>query len=698
MSATIFQGDKVTAQKDAISLNGGPEFRTVSSDPQLVAVNCPQGSIIAYNGVLYRKTDNGSSTNVVLLGSGSGGGGINFIDNGDAELNNVTGWATYADAAGSRPVDGTGGTASVTFTNSATSPLADNRSFLFTKGSGDLRGQGVAYTFSVDTAYRAKVINIEFDYIVNSGTFVAGSSSTESDVIVYLYDVTNSALVEPSTIKLFSNSSTISDKFKASFQTSATGASYRLIFHVGSTSASAYELKIDNIKVSPNTYIGTLGGVCARATSIDMSNVANATVTYMAFGAPSIDNYGAVTGSTSNVTVSGTGWKFTAPIAGLYQVYSRVQVASATGFSGTSERLLLQAVTTTETVALGRYVPSTTDTGPQVSGSQIVRLKAGDTVQISFQQNSGGALPSDSGEVFIQQISSQSSDADTRVVVCDVSKSGTQAVASTAVTQVTGWTVNDDTHSGFSSNQYVVPVEGRYDVTAQLYTTSITANSEVTVYVYVNGADTGIRRSLKVNDTDNHVNVNRKVKLNAGDILTVRVSSTDSSYSVNPAGATFLSIAKISGPSAIGANELIWFNAARASTAQTVSSTSLTTVVFNTKTSETFLGDSHSGFNTSTGEYTVPAAGVYNISAGLRLGNLTSAEMYLVNILLNNTSVLCSQENADATITRAITVSRMGVRLKAGDVLVVQVKSSSDTSYEVRADDKTYFSLTRVGL
>ena len=37
---------------------------TVDADPSTTAVNAPNGSLIIYNGIWYRKLDNGSSTNV----------------------------------------------------------------------------------------------------------------------------------------------------------------------------------------------------------------------------------------------------------------------------------------------------------------------------------------------------------------------------------------------------------------------------------------------------------------------------------------------------------------------------------------------------------------------------------------------------------------------------------------------------------
>ena len=177
----------------------------------------------------------------------------NYILNSHAELN-TTGWATYADAAQATPVDGTGGSPTVTWTQTTTSPLDDLGSFVFTKDAVNRQGQGVSYAFTIDSASQAKVMTITCDYIVGSGTFVAGSSSVDSDLEVFIYDVTNSVLIQPSNYKLYSNSSTVASQFIANFQTPYNSTSYRLIFHCATTSASAYTVKVDNVKVSPTEY------------------------------------------------------------------------------------------------------------------------------------------------------------------------------------------------------------------------------------------------------------------------------------------------------------------------------------------------------------------------------------------------------------------------------------------------------------
>lgn len=192
------------------------------------------------------------------VGSGSGGA-VNFISNGAAEAG-TTGWATYNDGFVTTPVDGTGGTASnLTFTVSGTSPLSGASSFVLSKAAANSLGQGVSYDFTIDNAQKAKMLKIEFDYIVDSGIFKAKEPSATSDLIVYIYDVTNSKLIEPSSISLQSNSSTISDKYQGYFQTSPNSTSYRLLLHIARPSADAWALKIDNVAVSPSEYVaGTI--------------------------------------------------------------------------------------------------------------------------------------------------------------------------------------------------------------------------------------------------------------------------------------------------------------------------------------------------------------------------------------------------------------------------------------------------------
>ena len=86
---------------------------------------------------------------------------------------------------------------------------------------------------------------MSFDYAVASGTYAT------SDLTVYLYDVTNSQVIQPSGYQIQAASTGLGMQQKATFQTPSNSTSYRLILHVASPSASAYTVKFDNFNVGP---------------------------------------------------------------------------------------------------------------------------------------------------------------------------------------------------------------------------------------------------------------------------------------------------------------------------------------------------------------------------------------------------------------------------------------------------------------
>jgi len=181
----------------AVGVQGGPLRLPEIATPATPSSN--YGHLyFKSDGFLYQQNDDGTETKV-----GEGAGGINYIENPDAE-SSTAGWATYADAAASRPVDGTGGSPNVTWTRSTSSPLRGVASFLFTKDAANRQGQGASYDLTIDSADQARVLQISFDYEIASGTYSGGTSSTDSDLIVYIYRTTATGrLIEPSTFNSF---------------------------------------------------------------------------------------------------------------------------------------------------------------------------------------------------------------------------------------------------------------------------------------------------------------------------------------------------------------------------------------------------------------------------------------------------------------------------------------------------------------
>lgn len=219
----------------------------------------PQNGEIWYDGTVLQSRQNGVT--VPLDNSGGGGGGsgtgrINYITNWDAETD-ASGYSAYADAAGATPVDGTGGSPNVTIARNTTTPLRGTGDFLLTKDAANRQGQGVSYDFTIDLADRSQNLEISFDYSTG-GTFVAGTSS---DLRVFVYDVTNTTVINLKNRYLLSSSG----KFRSQFL-ATTSTSYRLIIHVATTSANAYTLNFDNVLVGPK-----LPGMIAVTNTLDFS-------------------------------------------------------------------------------------------------------------------------------------------------------------------------------------------------------------------------------------------------------------------------------------------------------------------------------------------------------------------------------------------------------------------------------------------
>lgn len=185
-------------------------------------------------------------TNLRPLGSGSGGSGINWIENNDFNID-VSGVTAYADPAAEEPDNGVDGSPTFAASRTITDPLRGDGSLLLTKDDSNRQGEGVALAFTVARGYRNKRHKISFAYEVKSGTFAAGSSS---DLRVFVYDVTNSQLITPSQVTIDSQDGVFIATFDASDSTS-----YRLLLHVATTSASAWTIAIDDIEVGPNQVI-----------------------------------------------------------------------------------------------------------------------------------------------------------------------------------------------------------------------------------------------------------------------------------------------------------------------------------------------------------------------------------------------------------------------------------------------------------
>lgn len=695
--------DFVLNQHPQVISNKDIEGGTASNSNRLTIPNNTLSNLLALTrkeAVIVYGTDTDKlyvDDGSTLKEIGSGSGAKNFISNGDAEANTL-GWTTYADAAGTRPIDGTGGTPSVTFTRSTSSPLEGQGSFLFTKDAVNRQGQGASYDFTIDAAYQAKVLTIEMDYVVSSGTFVAGSNSADSDVIVYIYDVTNSTLIEPSSIKFFSNSSTISDKFRATFQTSATGTNYRLIFHCASISASAYVLKIDNVKVSPSNYV--YGTPISDWVSYTPTGTFTTNTTYV--GAwrrvgDSLEGQVRLTfsGAPNAVTLTGislpsglvidTATKAINSVCGIGSIFDN-------GVNRYSTDVYISSTTTVNpqiknTAGTFATIASISNTSPFTIGST-------DTIEISF------FVPIVGWSSSVQM----SDNVDTRITTANVAISGTQAVSTSTSANIllTTRTVESDTHGAFNTTTgfYVAPTSGFYRAKIRTNTLN-TVYANASSYTAIN-----IKRNNVTIDTISYYQASaaqtipnqqhsgdRKVYLNAGDALIFEFSNfSGSSATLNHAYTEF---EKLTGPSAIAASESINLRYSNTAGTSIAAGAGTSQVPYATKTYDT-----HNAWNGNT--FTAPIAGKYRVtvsvfyaSASFTAGSTISIQARVNGTATNFIGILTKQ----ASFTSGLAQNGSDViNLLAGDTLDIQLSHNEGTARSLATTANTnYICIERIG-
>lgn len=407
-------------------------------------------------------------------------------------------WVTYADAAGTAPVDGTGGSPTVTFAVSTDSSLRGSTNFLFSHGASNQQGQGFSYAFSIDPSDTGKVLRVDMDYMVSSGTYA------DDDIQFWIYDVTNAALIQPAPFKL--KNTLIKDHFALEFQSSLS-TSYRLIGHVATTTATAYGLRFTNFSVGQFSKIYSTSDPSFRA------KISSA-------GVVSDEDHEFITG---NCSVTGTS-VYTCTL-NAFTVAPNCQVTSTAGNAAPESPI--NATVTATSVAWETRVSNGT-------------LAVGSTV-ISCKKTGADYINATSGRV-------SSSESDTRIVSFSAFKNAGSVTANTTIPTWT--TVSKDTHGAFNATTgvYTIPIAGDYFVDAKLRVTSGTPTGSI----YKNGTLV----AAMLNNAGTYVaGTTLLAGCVAGDTITIAIDTSLTLVSTNT--NSIFNIYKLSGPSQIQASETV---------------------------------------------------------------------------------------------------------------------------------------------
>lgn len=700
MPATIFAGSKVKALKSTLSLNGGADVISSTTDPTSVAVDAAAGSLLlnTTSGKLYRKNDSGGSTNWSEVGSG--GSGINYVTNPSAATN-TTGWSTYADAAGTQPVDGTGGSPTVTWTRSTTTPLRGAGDFNFTKDAANRQGEGVATDITIDLADQAKVLTVSFDYEVLSGTYATG------DLTVYLIaDPSGTPVViQPAGYQVQSGTAGTKLKQIATFQTQATGQSYRVCFHVASTSASAYSLAVDNVVVGPQTvqygapvtdwdkyYTPVITGSISNPALGTNTNIAK----YRRVG-DSLEIEWFFNQSTAGTTGSGTYYVSLPP--GLSIDPSKLSstaggaapmLGSATLFNNTNRgSMFVLYQDSTHFFLSGLY-----QAGEGEWGSGFYSLN-----NTTLYVRARVVVPILGWSSTVQM----SNDTDTRVVSAEAGRSTNQALTSGVYSVVQFDDILKDTHGALSSGTFTVPVSGFYSVSASVIfnasSGSWAAGDIFGFQIRVDGASVRefVQRTY-VSQVDPQSSLSHIVFCNAGQTITIAARYVGAATVRIPAGSGFtaVSISRLSGPSAISSTETV--AGKYENTAGTTLTSSEATVPYATK-----KYDSHGAFNGTV--FTAPVSGVYEFSSTISVQSVTNG---VGQVLAGGFRITSGPEGLSAATQLVMVEWGNGVahgqvinftkpfKLNAGDT--VEVRAFNSNNIGLATDTGVnFFSWKRVG-
>lgn len=621
-------------------------------------------------------------------------GGINYLaSNPDAEANAITGWATFADAAASTPADGTGGSPNSTWTATSTTPLRGTYSFLWTKSSGASRqGEGVSYDFTIDAADKGMALQISFDYIVSSGTYV------DNAMQVWIYDVTNTTMIQPAPTNILNTS--VSARWNGTFQTSSSSTSYRLILYVPVTTDSANTLRFDNFYLGPQKV--SMGPAVSDFQSYTPTGSWVSNTTYSGYWRRVGDSVhviarvavsgGAPTAATltiglpSGLTIDTAKLPSTSTNSGAFGA-ARIYDSGTAQYAGT----VMYQNTTTVTVSY-----QGTGSLGWVTNTAPMSFTTGDEVDVEFMVPITGWSSS----------TILSSDADTRVVAARIT--GASTCTGTVATTFAGssaitWDAAAaiDTHGCWNgTTTWTVPSPGIYQISARVIQSGTeAANDTVQLALAVNGVQslTGYDRIQASGLTAFSTNVFGNVALVAGDALTMRLISATGTPTLATASAVFWSINKLSGPSQIAASETVNFATEGGTLTGTVNTT------FGTATDITWsspaLHDSHGGFNGTT-TYTVQSGGMYRVHALIRVTG-TEAVNDTVDLVLNKSGSAYNRFGRTyvtaTSLTATVITSDITLRCVAGDTLAWRCVTAMTAAALSASSSICWFEVTKVG-
>lgn len=710
-SGATFAGDSAywtgLNQGGIVDINqGGTGQTTKTAAFDALAPTTTAGDLIVYNGTDNIRLPVGSDGQTIIADSSQTNklkwatipqGNKNYITYSNFENNATTGWSLFNTTLTGKIPTGSivAGAASLNaLAVSSSTPLAGSYSLSVTSPGAVAAGDGfITDVLTIDREDQAKVLTFSFYYEAVSGTMDFSGTSTNTWAI-YIHDGTN--WIQPAGVYGMTQSSG-TGLVTGTFQTNATGTSYRLAVVCITATGAAISMKFDDFKLSPQT--APIGPVVTDWVNYTPTGGFTQNVTYTGRWRRVGDSmevqfamsFSGVTNSSSMTINLPIGYvvdssKMTS--VGLLDVMASGQI-----FRMGAGYLLGGYLASSTSIAMSYISNGSSSQETTATNFLPVALALGDTVNGSFR------VPISGWSSNVQL----SNDTDTRVVAF-AAFAGSQNIANQAAEGsepiFTAWsTAYLDTHAAWAGGgQYRIPVSGQYLVNVKIpKLTSTTNNYALILKLFKNsvGLDNRFARydTPAVNQAVVTLQGSGIFTFNAGDLIDIRIfqnSGVTLSFGTESAN---LSIQRLSGPSVIAATENVI--AKYSTTAGQAITTSPATVVYATREI-----DSHGIVNTTTGDITIPISGKYLIGVygSTASAAFTSGGQFLWQIRKNGSfSSFVNQIRAQTAYTGILeSVGPTYISCLAGDIINIQAQSSTATTLRTAAGTN-FFYLVRLG-
>lgn len=594
------------------------------------ALNLQQGDILPNGGTLTYE------------------GNKNYIGNASFENQLTTGWSLFNTTMSGTTPTGTvsAGATGLTLGVTTSSPLAGTASLQVTANLSSIGiwpvGTGViSDAFTIDNESQSQPLNFSFHYqAATNGSFFNWSGTSANTLSVYIYDVVVGAWSQPVgvyNLKTGIGVGTASGFFQPASPSSTQFRIAILAINSSLTAAGASNIIFDDFFLGPAVAGSTagpvdwMGNAAAQAVTASITNIAFTTVK---------DSSGAWNGT-----------QYIVQTAGDYIVTGQFITGNATGQQC---QVFLNGVNQ----ANFSYVANSGS--PSSGGTMLPNLKIGDAIsmraivtqtigaasmQISMIQSSGVGP---AGQVVTSQMFSASS------------------IAVTANQPIPYTTIVYDTTGALTTgaaSKFTAQVSGYYDVFINGAARTASAGQSLLLYKNSSAADSFVTFPAAGFSISGATQIN----CNAGDTLDIRC---DGSITLTPGVVTF---SLRQGPSALTSNPTVSMK--YANTAGTsIPNTGDNNVPFATK-----VFDSTNSYNTSTGIYTVPVSGKYNVRGTVNYSSQTYG--------VNNQLVASVYKNGAIESYGEISPIMAIVTLAFGSVVDTSVQCNAGDTLEIRAQN-----------